>query len=170
MRLPDVSDGPIFSVLPEKIGEKRGAWMRLVHSASEFRRAPMFSSGVPLGGHLTRLYYAPPDTGVPNLQLVALERLPSIEGAAEILMDITLLRGSSWFAGTKRLPLGEAGPAEPGLMRAGEHWQIALQFHQNRHCSPALIRPCGALSPRGRHGDSRISMASPMRGSCQPSG
>ena len=26
-------------------------------------------------------WYAPPDTGVSNLQLVALERLPSIEGA-----------------------------------------------------------------------------------------
>ena len=38
-------------------------------------------------------WYAPPDTGVSDLQLVALERLPSIEGAAEILMDITFLRG-----------------------------------------------------------------------------
>ena len=28
---------PIFSVLPEKIGEKRGAWLRLVLPASEFR-------------------------------------------------------------------------------------------------------------------------------------
>ena len=25
-------------------------------------------------------------------------------------------------------------------MRAGEHFCIALQFHQNRHCAPALIR------------------------------
>ena len=38
-------------------------------------------------------WYAPPDTGVSDLQLVALERLPSIEGAAEILMDITFSRG-----------------------------------------------------------------------------
>ena len=37
-------------------------------------------------------YYAPPDTGVPNLQLVALERLPAIEGAVEILMRVTFLR------------------------------------------------------------------------------
>ena len=37
-------------------------------------------------------YYAPPDTGVPNLQLVAVERLPSIEGAAEILINFTVLR------------------------------------------------------------------------------
>ena len=50
-------------------------------------------------------YYAPPDTGVSGLQLVALERLPSIEGAIKILMGLTFLRGSSWFAGIKRLPL-----------------------------------------------------------------
>ena len=38
-------------------------------------------------------YYAPPDTGVPNLQLVAVEYLPSIEGTLEIQMDVTFLRG-----------------------------------------------------------------------------
>ena len=38
----DVSDGPIFSVLPEKIGEKRGAGLRLVLPASEYRLEPMF--------------------------------------------------------------------------------------------------------------------------------
>ena len=53
LQLPYVSDGPIFSVLPEKIGKKRGAWMRLVQSASEFRRVPMFQFGVPLESHLT---------------------------------------------------------------------------------------------------------------------
>ena len=37
--------------------------------------------------------YAPPDTEVSNLQLVASERLPSIEGAVEIQMDIPFLRG-----------------------------------------------------------------------------
>ena len=37
--------------------------------------------------------YAPPDTGVPNLQLVSVEHLPSIEGALEIQMDVTFLRG-----------------------------------------------------------------------------
>ena len=38
--------------------------------------------------------YAPPDTGVSDLQLVAVERLLSIEGAVEIRMDFTFLRGS----------------------------------------------------------------------------
>ena len=35
--------------------------------------------------------YAPPDTGVPNLQLVSVEYLPSIEGTLEIQMDVTFL-------------------------------------------------------------------------------
>ena len=37
--------------------------------------------------------YAPPDTEVSDLQIVALEWLPSIEGAVEILVDVTFLRG-----------------------------------------------------------------------------
>ena len=42
---------------------------------------------------------------------------------------------------------GGCGAKRSRRMRAGEHFQIALQFQQNRHCSPALIRPCGALPP-----------------------
>ena len=38
-------------------------------------------------------YYAPPDMGVSDLQLVAVEWLPSIEDAIEILMRVTFLRG-----------------------------------------------------------------------------
>ena len=37
--------------------------------------------------------YAPPDTGVSDLQMVAVEQLPSIEGTVEIRMDVTFLRG-----------------------------------------------------------------------------
>ena len=43
--------------------------------------------------------YAPPDTGVSNLQLVALERLPSIEGADKKQMAVTSLRGQFVGAG-----------------------------------------------------------------------
>ena len=39
-------------------------------------------------------YCAPPDTGVTSLQLVALEPLLSIEGALEIQMNFTFLRGT----------------------------------------------------------------------------
>ena len=47
--------------------------------------------------------YAPPDTEVSGLQLVAVERLLSIEGTAEILMDVTFLRGPCRSA-SQRLP------------------------------------------------------------------
>ena len=42
LQLPVASGGPFFSVLPEKKGEKRGAWGRGVLPASEFRREAMF--------------------------------------------------------------------------------------------------------------------------------
>ena len=44
-------------------------------------------------------WYAPPDTGVSNLQLVALERLLAIEGAVEILMGVAFLRGKAPLSG-----------------------------------------------------------------------
>ena len=59
----------------------------------------MFWSGVPLGGHLTSFCCAPPDTGVSDLQLVALERLLSIEGADEIRIDVTFSRGKAPLPG-----------------------------------------------------------------------
>ena len=58
--------------------------MRLVLSASEFRREPIFQASFHTIVTLRASYYAPPDTGVSNLQLVALEQLPSIEGAVWI--------------------------------------------------------------------------------------
>ena len=41
-------------------------------------------------------WYAPPDTGVSSLILVAVERLPSIEGAVEIRMVVTFLRSNGF--------------------------------------------------------------------------
>ena len=40
--------------------------------------------------------YAPPDTGVSDLQLVSVEYLPSIEGAVENQTDVTFLRGKGF--------------------------------------------------------------------------
>ena len=51
------------------------------------------SGAVPLDTHSTSFCCAPPDTGVPNLKLVALEQLLSIEGASETLIDVTFSRG-----------------------------------------------------------------------------
>ena len=66
----------------------------LVHSASEFKQEPMFQAPFHTRVTSRATWYAPPDTGVSNLQLVALERLPSIEDAVVIRMDVTFLRGS----------------------------------------------------------------------------
>ena len=44
----------------------------------------MFQASFHSGVTLLASYYAPPDTGVPNLQLVALEYLLKIEGADQI--------------------------------------------------------------------------------------
>ena len=66
----------------------------LVHSASEFKQEPMFQASFHTRVTLRASWYAPPDTGVSDLQLVALERLPSIEGTTEILINVTFLRGS----------------------------------------------------------------------------
>ena len=74
--------------------EEKSAWTRLVHAASDFRWEAMFQASFHTVVTLRASYYAPPDTGVLNSQLVALERLPSIEGTLEIQMDITFLRGA----------------------------------------------------------------------------
>ena len=81
--------------------------MRLVHSASDFRQAPSF--WMPFHSEVTSRasWYAPPDTGVPNLQPVAVEYLPSIEGALEIQMDVTFLRGKDPLPGADSPYQGE---------------------------------------------------------------
>ena len=63
-------------------------------SASEFRREPGLQASFHSGVTLRAFDYAPPDTEVSGLQLVAVERLLSIEGAAEILMGVAFLRGT----------------------------------------------------------------------------
>ena len=87
------SGGPIFSLAREKIGEKRVLGYGLVLSASEFKQEPMFQASFHTRVTLRASWYAPPDTGVSNLQLVSVEYLPSIEGATELLMGATFLRG-----------------------------------------------------------------------------
>ena len=74
---------------------------------------------------LRAFWYAPPDTGVPNLQLVSVEHLPSIEGALEIQMNVTFLRGKAPLPGADSPYQGEmsrrdkrgrdAGSAQPRL-------------------------------------------------------
>ena len=76
------------------MGEKRVLGYGLVLPTSVFRQEPIFQASFHTIVTSRVSDYAPPDTGVSNLQLVALERLPSIERAAEILIDLTFLRGT----------------------------------------------------------------------------
>ena len=68
---------PSFPSCRKRGGEKRGAWLRLVLSASEFRQAPSFWMSFHSEVTSRASWCAPPDTMVPNLQLVALEQFPS---------------------------------------------------------------------------------------------
>ena len=82
----------LFSRKRKDRGEK-SAWGCGVLSASEFRREPGLQASFHSGVTLRAFDYAPPDTEVSGLQLVAVERLLSIEGALEIQMNFTFLRG-----------------------------------------------------------------------------
>ena len=71
----------------------------MVHAASEFRREPRLQALFHTIVTSQVSYYAPPDTGVSDLQLVSVEYLPSIEGALEIQMNVTFLRGKAPLPG-----------------------------------------------------------------------
>ena len=89
---------PLLFRLAGKEGGEKSAWMRLMRSASEFKQAPSFGLAFHMVLTLWASYYAPPDTGVSGLRLVAVERLPTIEGAMEIWMGKTSLRADSSVA------------------------------------------------------------------------
>ena len=79
----------------------------LVLPASDFRQASEFWASFHSIVTLRVSWYAPPDTGVPNLQLVSVEYLPSIEGALEIQMNVTFLRGKAPLPGADSPYQGE---------------------------------------------------------------
>ena len=89
------------------MGEKRVLGGRGVHPASAFRRESMFQASFHSVVTSRMSWYAPPDTGVPNLQLVSVENLPSIEGALEIQMNVTFLRGKAPLPGADSPYQGE---------------------------------------------------------------
>ena len=78
-----------------------------MHSASDFRQSPIFRASFHTIVTSRASYYAPPDTEVSDLQLVAVERLLSIEGALEIQMDVTFLRGKAPLPGADSPYQGE---------------------------------------------------------------
>ena len=96
----------LFSRKRKDRGEK-SAWTRLVHAASDFKQEQIVLDVVPHNGHPTSFCYAPPDTGMSSLILVALEQLPSIEGADEIRIDVTFSRGKAPLPGELSAKLTE---------------------------------------------------------------
>ena len=89
--------------------------MRLVLSASAFRQASMFQASFHSIRTSRMFCYAPPDTGGSDLMLVAVERLPSIEGIVEIQMDVTFLRGSFLYLQAWGFPQVQGFPYEGKL-------------------------------------------------------
>ena len=67
---------PSFPSCRKRRGRKGALGYGWVHSASDFRQGPIFQASFHSVVTLPASYYAPPDTGVPNLQLVAIEYLP----------------------------------------------------------------------------------------------
>ena len=65
------------------------------------------SGAVPLDTHSTSFCCAPPDMGESDLIPVAVERLLSIEGADEIRIDVTFLRGKAPLPGADSPYQGE---------------------------------------------------------------
>ena len=77
----------------------------LVRPASDFRQASEFWASFHSIVTSCVSDYAPPDTGVSDLQLAAVEQLPSIEGTVEIRMGVIFLRGRFYLQAPKPSPM-----------------------------------------------------------------
>ena len=71
-----------------------------VRPASDFRQASEFWASFHTIVTLRASWYAPPDTGVPNLQLVAVEYLLKIEGAGRICRSVPFRIGFHYLLRT----------------------------------------------------------------------
>ena len=94
--------------------------------------------------------YAPPDTEVSGLQLVAVERLPSIEGTVEIRMDFAFLRGKAPLPGADSPYQGEMSRRD----KRGRELSAKLTERLHQICHDLSV----SASP------SHL----PFQGSCQP--
>ena len=93
---------PLLFRLAGKEGGEKGRWVTVLFIL------PLNSSGPQCFGLAFHSIvtscvsdYAPPDTGVSDLQLVAVEQLPSIEGTVEIRMGVIFLRGRFYLQAPK---------------------------------------------------------------------
>ena len=97
---------PLLFRLAGKEGGEKGRWVTVLFIL------PLNSSGPQCFGLAFHSIvtscvsdYAPPDTGVSDLQLVAVEQLPSIEGTVEIRMGVIFLRGRFYLQAPKPSPM-----------------------------------------------------------------
>ena len=97
---------PLLFRLAGKEGGEKGRWVTVLCVL------PLNSSGLQCFGLAFHSIvtscvsdYAPPDTGVSDLQLVAVEQLPSIEGTVEIRMGVIFLRGRFYLQAPKPSPM-----------------------------------------------------------------
>ena len=138
----------LFPCAGKDRGEK-GAWGYGVHSASEFRRNPSFWLSFHTKLTSRAFWYTPPDTGVPNLQLVALEYLLKIEGADQICWSAPFCGKGLRYAlqGRDSAPTGCTPKGSP--FRGAGSRRLTERSYQI--CS-ALVRHGSAVTPSPRRG------------------
>ena len=94
LRAGHVSDGPFFSVLPEKNGEKRGAGLRFGACCGCSLGKPLFSVTANTHSHPTGTMVRAACYGASDLQVAAFERLRSISFAFRICGTVRIRRSS----------------------------------------------------------------------------
>ncbi len=88
----NASGGPIFSALPEKMGKKRGAGLRLVHPAGAVHASTRFIVAASTHTHPTGAMVRAACYGTPNLQAAAIQYLRRKRFAFEICKAVQLRR------------------------------------------------------------------------------
>ena len=88
----NASGGPIFSALPEKMGKKRGAGLRLVYPAGAVHASTRFIVAASTHTHPTGAMVRAACYGTPNLQAAAIQYLRRKRFAFEICKAVQLRR------------------------------------------------------------------------------
>ena len=133
---------PLLFRLAGKEGGDKGRWVTVLFIL------PLNSSGPQCFGLAFHSIvtscvsdYAPPDTGVSDLQLVAVEQLPSIEGTVEIRMGVIFLRGRFYLQAPKPSPMR-------GRWHGGAVTDEVEVLASTRRCPPHQSPPATASPHR----------------------
>ena len=132
-----------------------------MHSASDFRQSPIFRASFHTIVTSRASYYAPPDTGVSDLQLVAVEQLPPIEGTVEIRMGVIFLRGRFYLQAPKPSPMR-------GRWHGGAVTDEVEVLASTRRSPPHQSPPATASPHRGSHGSAAAGKQPLSLGCAEP--